>query len=62
MDEKLVDGRIPAFTECPFRKECSLATHNVCKHKGVLHEVPFSCAVARGFEMLKELDNRMLGG
>lgn len=53
-DIQLIDGRIPKNTECPFRDKCIFAqTQNgACKHKGVEHNVPFSCASARGFLLL----------
>lgn len=43
----LVDGKIPANTECPFRDKCNIAKNNECKHNGKNHEVEFSCASAR---------------
>lgn len=46
---KLVEGFIPANTLCPFR-ECVL--WDQCSHKGVDHLVEFSCALARGFDMI----------
>lgn len=49
---KLKYGAIPAFCECPFLKECS---HNTMQcfvgHQGTKHEVDFSCAIARGFDI-----------
>lgn len=40
-------GRIPSHTECPFRKDCTIAKQNECKHEGLKHSVPFSCGAAR---------------
>ena len=48
---RLFQGLIPAFTVCPFVKECELADD--CKHLGKDHKVNYSCAVARGFDMCK---------
>jgi hypothetical protein len=48
----LIDGRIPAYQECPFRKNCEIATAGNCYHKGIEHNVEFSCAAARGFELI----------
>lgn len=42
---KLVNGKIPEKTECPFKKECP--TINLCKHNGINHPCVFSCATAR---------------
>jgi len=52
MDTKnlLVSGKIPPRTECPFAKSCALRCS--CHHTGILHQVPFSCAAARGYVML----------
>ncbi len=47
---KLIDGRIPALTECPYRQQCPLA-ENACRHLGAMHPVPFSCASARGYDL-----------
>jgi hypothetical protein len=44
------DGLIPAHTICPFKESCGLA--DGCHHKGHNHEIPFSCAAARGFDMV----------
>ena len=51
MTSKLVDGRIPAYTPCPFRSECPIAKDNACRHMGVQHKIPFSCASARGYDL-----------
>lgn len=50
--QTLVDGKIPANTVCPFRAKCEIAQNDACKHNGVNHTVPFSCAAARGFEII----------
>ena len=52
MNTKLVDGLIPAYTNCPFRKDCILELG--CHHMGILHKVAFSCASARGFDILNK--------
>ena len=55
---KLVDGCIPAGTVCPWKDECPMGAE-LCKHTGVDHAVPFSCAIARSFEICeKEEDAR----
>lgn len=52
---KLVNGRIPANTVCPFRGVCpnidyvfpgSTKKNNFCYHTGVNHNVPYQCNVA----------------
>lgn len=52
---KLVNGRIPANTVCPFRAVCpnidyvfpgSTKKHTFCYHTGVNHNVPYQCDVA----------------
>lgn len=53
----LVDGKIPANTECPFEQRCEIKAEGACSHTGVLHSVAFSCAAARSFELLEELAN-----
>lgn len=50
---KLIDGCIPAHQECPYKDECPMG-NNLCQHKGVEHTVPFSCAIARSFEIVKD--------
>lgn len=47
------DGRISANTECPFRSKCEIAAANRCHHLSAEHSVPFSCATARGFDLLQ---------
>ena len=49
---KLVDGKIPEHTVCPFREKCEIAISGNCNHNGVEHTVSFSCASARGFDLL----------
>lgn len=53
------NGCIPAHTECPFKSECPLAIPEPglpdltsCLHQGVQHNVAFSCAMARTFEIV----------
>ncbi len=48
---KLINGRIPVGSDCPFATECAIKEEGDCKHKGVRHPVDFSCATARGFDM-----------
>jgi hypothetical protein len=47
----LVEGKIPAGTECPFRNECNEAKNGDCGHQGVNHTVPYSCGYARLFNI-----------
>jgi hypothetical protein len=49
--EILVNGNIPANTPCSFREKCEIAQAGACKHLGSEHQVEFSCAVARSFDM-----------
>ena len=52
---QLTFGAIPAHTTCPFLKECSKGTMKCfVGHQGTEHSVDFSCAIARGFDILKE--------
>lgn len=46
-------GRIPAGRVCPFRADCELARDDACYHKGVDHPVPYSCALARAFVVIR---------
>lgn len=48
-----VHGRIPAQTNCPFRKYCIIAEENKCGHTGQNHLSEYSCASARGFDLLQ---------
>lgn len=48
---KLIDGNIPANTICPFRDGCGFVVS--CHHKGIAHEVAFSCASARAADLLE---------
>lgn len=50
---KLVDGRIPANTVCPFRISYEIATAGQCHHLGDMHYNAFSCATARGFDLIE---------
>lgn len=47
----LVDGNIPAHTECFYRNKCEIAESGNCRHLGLDHPVAFSCAAARSFEV-----------
>jgi hypothetical protein len=51
--KQLVQGKIPAFTDCPFRARCPSGTNGKCAQQGVNHPVPFSCGFARAFEIFK---------
>ena len=52
--KQLVEGKIPAFTDCFFRSQCPSGTNGQCSQKGAAHPVPFSCGYARLFEIFKE--------
>jgi hypothetical protein len=49
---QLVQGKIPAFTDCPFRAQCHMGTNGQCGQKGVEHPVPFSCGMARAIALV----------
>lgn len=51
MKTLLVNGSVPANTECPYKFECADFARNFCIHLGKNHPVPFSCAMARSFEI-----------
>ncbi len=55
---QLKDGRIPANTVCPFKDSCGIAQSNLCNHRGTDHRVAFSCATARGFDMLAKYSKK----
>lgn len=44
---ELVNGNIPAFTDCPYNSSCNVANAGQCRHFGKDHPVPYSCALAR---------------
>ena len=46
------NGKIPAFTECPFKYRCDWAKKGVCHHKGEKHNTEYSCGVARAYDLL----------
>lgn len=49
---KLVNGKIPANTICPFRKECPYSKEGGgCGHAGLDHSVEYSCGAARAFNL-----------
>jgi hypothetical protein len=56
---KLVDGLIPKGTVCPFKEECNLYP---CEHHGTEHKVDYSCALARGFDIIHESKKRKENG
>jgi hypothetical protein len=47
-NSKLVDGKIPAHTMCPFKYKCTTFS---CDHVGIYHKVAFSCDTARAFDL-----------
>lgn len=54
MKNKLIDGKIPAFTFCPFKEKCEIWELNNCLHLGNKHPCTFFCAVARTFEIIEK--------
>jgi hypothetical protein len=48
---KLVDGMIPVGSICPFKDKCELK--EACYHTGKFHRSPYSCALARGFDLME---------
>lgn len=52
---KLTQGLIPAFRECPFKDKCKKTDFfEHCTHEGDQHQLPFSCAVARLFDIMEK--------
>jgi hypothetical protein len=48
----LTNGSIPARNICPYREKCPIAQAGGCNHKGEKHKTAFSCAAARGFDIV----------
>ena len=48
----LVNGKIPAFTECPYKVECKERTSTKCFHNGDKHVVDYSCGMARFLKLI----------
>jgi hypothetical protein len=55
---KLLDGRIPAYQECPFRKDCRIAQDNECHHMGKFSANEFSCGLARAFDLIQRYERK----
>lgn len=53
MKHILVDGKIPAYTKCPWFQQCHIADWGQCAHRGIEHDRPFSCASARAYQILE---------
>lgn len=51
---KLVNGLIPANTDCPFRSCCSSARLGNCHHLGAVNPRPYSCGTARAFDLIEQ--------
>lgn len=59
---KLVEGRIPVGSVCPFKDKCEIGSS--CYHTGKFHRMPFSCATARAYDLIEryELEPKLLTG
>ena len=57
---ELVNGKIPANTECPYSARCVSKQDGTCGHNGVNHPVPYSCGYARAFKIFSEVKSREL--
>lgn len=54
MDTKLINGRIPPHTPCPYKDKCGDSSNGTCGHTGVEHSVAYSCGYARLFAMMEK--------
>ncbi len=45
---RLVKGKIPPHTECPYKNKC--INIDSCNHKSITHKVEFSCGMARLYD------------
>lgn len=54
MDTKLINGRIPPHTPCPYKDKCAEDLMGNCAHAGVEHTVAYSCGYARLFAMMEK--------
>lgn len=52
---KLVDGKIPAGQECPYKDICPSVIDTTCGHKGTEHKLPYSCGYARLFKIMEKV-------
>lgn len=50
---KLKLGLIPQRTECPFVDRCAVKQDGHCNHQGENHACDYSCALARGFDLIE---------
>lgn len=53
--EKLVEGKLPTGTICPYRSDCGIAADNRCHHKSLDHSVSYSCGSARAYAMFSHV-------
>lgn len=53
-ESKLVHGKIPAGTICPFRGECELAKADSCGHLSEAHTIAYSCGAARAYDLFSD--------
>ncbi len=54
---KLVENKIPAFTECFFKHRCENVSNGTCPHKGIEHSEQFLCQAAITFQVMDDLIN-----
>lgn len=54
MNTKLINGRIPPHTPCPYKNQCGDSYNGNCNHKGVEHSVAYSCGYARLFAIMEK--------
>lgn len=53
----LANGKVPPNKECPFWNECKCRDENCPSvENNNLRDRPFSCAAARAFSMMKDLE------
>lgn len=51
---RLVNGKIPVGSECPYKERCGEALQGLCGHTGKTHTVDYSCGYARLFAILEK--------
>lgn len=56
---KLDGGYIRASEDCPFKDGCAIALAKCC-YRGEAYNCKFSCAIARGFDLVDSIKMRNL--